>query len=338
MVHLHFSLLFLLSLTDKANKFGDKHMFVLGFDVAKDHHDVALTNKSGQLKQRWQIANTTAPIEELLSMVKRQHPKLRVGCEATGSYHQLVMSTGLKLNIPCHVLNPLSTKQYTKSTIRGRKTDRDDALSIARLVLRGEGNLVSVNLLNPARNYVRLATKVQQHIHALKLEQRYLSELTDKPAEAGFSTAVAALDQLTTDLRLQATKHIDPVSYQLLTSLVGVGPAIAVSLSAEIGDIHRFPGAKQLVAYAGLDPRVRQSGTVLNRNTRLTKRGSAELRHSLFLAANIARQHDPELKAYYQKKRSEGRTYTEATVATARKLIYRVFAVLSRGTPYVKST
>lgn len=77
---------------------------------------------------------------------------------------------------------------------------------------------------------------------------------------------------------------------------------------------------------------------VLHRNTRLTKRGSAELRHGLFLAANIARQHDPELKTYYQKKRNEGRTYTEATVATARKVCYRVFAVLSRGTPYIKST
>lgn len=77
---------------------------------------------------------------------------------------------------------------------------------------------------------------------------------------------------------------------------------------------------------------------MLHRNTKLTKRGSAELRHSLFLAANIARQHDKQLKAYYQKKRLEGRTYTEATVATARKVCDRVFAVLTRGTPYVKST
>jgi len=93
---------------------------------------------------------------------------------------------------------------------------------------------------------------------------------------------------------------------------------------------------KQLVAFAGVDPRVRQSGTVLSRNTRLTKRRSPELRNSLFLAANIARQHDPGLNAYYQEKRGEGRTYTEATVATARKLSNRVFAVLKRGTPYIK--
>jgi len=312
-------------------------MFALGFDVAKDHHDVALTNKSGQLKQRWQIANTSKAISELLTTIHLAHPKLTVGCEATGSYQQALLQICLKFGIPCRLLNPLTTKQYTKSTIRGRKTDRDDALSIARLVLRGEGNLVSAASLSPARNYVRLATKVQQHIHALRLEQKYLSELTGTPAEDGFSLSIVALEQLTADLRRQATRHIDPAIYQLLTSLVGIGPAIAVSLSAEIGDIHRFLGPKQLVAYAGLDPRVRQSGTVLNRNTRLTKRGSAELRHSLFLAANIARQHDPQLKAYYQKKRAEGRTYTEATVATARKVCYRVFAVLNRGTPYVKS-
>jgi transposase len=313
-------------------------MFALGFDVAKDHHDIALTNKSGQLKQRWQIANTKEAISELLTTIHLGHSKLTVGCEATGSYQQALLQVCLELDIPCRLLNPLTTKQYTKSTIRGRKTDRDDALSIARLVLRGEGNLVTTDLLNPARNYVRLATKVQQHIHALKLEQKYLSEVTGLPSEVGFTTAVVALEQLTTDLRERATETVDQTNYGLLQSLVGIGPTIAVSLCAEIGDIHRFPGPKQLVAYAGLDPRVRQSGTVLNRNTRLTKRGSSELRHSLFLAANIARQHDSELKAYYQKKRTEGRTYTEATVATARKVCYRVFAVLTRGTPYIKST
>lgn len=314
-------------------------MFTLGFDVAKDHHDVALTNKSGQLKQRWQIPNTLEAVRELVTTIHVAHPKLSVGCEATGSYQLPVLNVCLALGIPCRLLNPLTTKQYTKSTIRGRKTDRDDALSIARLTLRGEGNLVTVASLSPARNYVRLATKVQQHLHALRLEARYLQDITSTEPlpELGFSGVAAELEQLSSNLRQQATKYVDQKDYQLLLSLVGIGPSLAVSLCAEIGDIHRFTSAKQLVAYAGLDPRVRQSGTVLNRNTKLTKRGSSELRHSLFLAANIARQHDPELKAYYQRKRTEGRCYTEATVATARKLVNRVFAVLTRGTPYVKS-
>lgn len=312
-------------------------MFTLGFDVAKDHHDVALTNKSGQLKQRWYIPNSIPDVTKLLTEVQKEHQRLAIGCEATGSYHLTVVRVALQLGIPCRVLNPLTTKQYTKSTVRGRKTDRDDALSIARLVSRGEGSVATNNSLSVARNYVRLATKAKQHIHALRLENIYLQELgiVDDP---GYHTVVDQLEQLVLELRVLALKDVNQKDVQLLTSLVGVGPTLATSLAAEIGDIHRFDKPKQLVAYAGLDPRVRQSGTVLNRNTKLTKRGSAELRNSLFLAANIARQHDPELKAYYQKKRAEGRTYTEATIATSRKVANRIFAVLTRGTPYVKST
>lgn len=313
-------------------------MFTLGFDVAKDHHDIALTNKSGQLKARWQIPNTLTDVRKLLDEVRTKHTQLTVGCEATGSYHLSVLEACLGLSIPCRLLNPLTTKQYTKTTVRGRKTDRDDALSIARLVLRGEGNLVTNATVCPARNYVRLATKVQQHIHALKLESRYLDDTNTEPNHLGFDNVTSDLEQLSVNLRAEAAHHVDSRSYQLLLSLIGIGPTVAVSLAAEIGDIKRFGCAKQLVAYAGLDPRVRQSGTTLNRNTRLTKRGSSELRRSLFLAANIARQHDPELKAYYQKKRDEGRCYTEAVVATSRKLTNRVFAVLTRGTPYVKTT
>jgi len=312
-------------------------MFTLGFDVAKNYHDVALANANGTLKQRWHIANTMPAVVNLLKDVKAKHPKLCVGCKATGIYHYTVLQACLQLSIPCRLINPLTTKQFTSSTIRGRKTDADDALSIARLVMRGEGITVTSSLLSPARDYARLATKISQHVHALKLEARYLSD-RGLPIDPIFVTSIDNLESLCKRLRNQALGYVDKRSYDLLTSLTGIGPAIAVSLAAEINDIHRFKTAKQLVAYAGLDPRVRQSGTVLHRNTKLTKRGSAELRHSLFLAANIARQHDKQLKAYYQKKRLEGRTYTEATVATARKVCDRVFAVLTRGTPYVKST
>jgi transposase len=312
-------------------------MFTLGFDVAKNYHDVALTNAGGTLIQTWHIANTKPAVIALLRNIGSKHPKLQVGCEATGIYHYTVLEACLQLSVPCRLINPLTTKQYTRSTIRGRKTDQDDALSIARLVARGEGIVVTSALLSPARDYSRLATKISQHVHALKLEARFLSD-RGLPIDPVFITAIDELEDLTKRLRQQALGYVDKHSYDLLTSLTGVGPAIAVSLSAEIGDIYRFKSAKQLVAYAGLDPRVRQSGTVLHRNTKLTKRGSAELRHSLFLSANIARQHDRQLKAYYQKKRLEGRTYTEATVATARKVCDRVFAVLTRGTPYVKST
>jgi transposase len=71
-------------------------------------------------------------------------------------------------------------------------------------------------------------------------------------------------------------------------------------------------------------------------NTKLTKRGSPYLRQALYQAAFVGRVHDKELKAYYEKKRAEGKKYKEAVVATSRKMLYRVNAVLKRQTPYQK--
>ena len=100
--------------------------------------------------------------------------------------------------------------------------------------------------------------------------------------------------------------------------------------------MNQFPSGKALVAYAGLDPRIRQSGISLRRNTKITKRGSPYLRKAAYIAAYIAKRHDAEFGAYHVKKMREGKRYKEATVATARKMLYRVYAVWKRGTPYMK--
>lgn len=313
-------------------------MFTLGFDVAKDKVDGALVNKSGQLKDYYQVPNTVADITNLLQSVQQKHPKLQVGCESTGIHHIATLQACRQLQLPCYVLNPLMTKQYTRSTIRGRKTDPDDARSIARLVLRGEGSLATTE--HPfAQTYVRLATKVVQMQQALQLQEQFYQKLhqtLEADATSPFTAAMDELERLSTSLRTQASKLVGQDQLRLLRSIPGVGPVTAVTILAEIGDIKRFPGFKQFIAYTGLDPRVRQSGSSLNRNTKLTKRGSPELRRVLFLAASVARRYDGDLAAYYLKKRDEGRSYTVATIATTRKLCCRIYAVLQRQTEYVK--
>ncbi len=91
--------------------------------------------------------------------------------------------------------------------------------------------------------------------------------------------------------------------------------------------MERFTTARALIAYAGLDPKIRQSGKVLNSTGRLTKRGSTYLRRSAFLAANIARRYDPGFQKLYDKKRAEGKPYTVAICVVARKLLTIVRAV-----------
>jgi transposase len=314
-------------------------MFVLGFDVAKDKLDVALINRSGQLKDRYLVSNTSKDLTKLIKTVQTKHPKLVAGCEATGSYHFALIKVCLDLNIELRILNPLMTKQYTRATIRGRKTDLDDALSIARLILRGEGRLANTADLSLPKVYVRLATKITQQKQALDLQKQFLIRLgSNSDVSDLFKSVITSLEQLSMNLRDKAFKEVNARDYELVQSIIGVGPLTATSILAEIGDITRFPSSKQLIAYAGLDPRVKQSGATLNRNTKLTKRGSPELRRCLFICANTARRYDPELKDYYERKREQGKAYTPSVVAVAQKLTGRIYAVLTRQTPYITKT
>jgi len=98
--------------------------------------------------------------------------------------------------------------------------------------------------------------------------------------------------------------------------------------------MQRFPTARAVVAYSGLDPKIRQSGQNQGGKGRLSKRGSSYLRRSLFIAANVSRQFDPQFKALYDKKRAEGKSHTVATCVVARKLLAVVRSVWLSGKAY----
>ena len=107
----------------------------------------------------------------------------------------------------------------------------------------------------------------------------------------------------------------------------------------EIGDIKRFSTPAKLVAYAGLDSKIEQSGTSQDSGGKMTKRGSPYLRTALFRAALVASNTDPVFQAFYQKKRSEGKHHLTCIGAVARKLCYTVHAILSKNCPYeIQST
>ncbi len=108
----------------------------------------------------------------------------------------------------------------------------------------------------------------------------------------------------------------------------------AAALVAYVGDITRFESAEKLVAYIGLDCRVYESGTSIHGKGYISKRGNRYLRHVLFNAAFIAKRHNPELKAFMQKKLREGKHYFLALCAVERKLVHLIYAVWRRGTPF----
>lgn len=118
--------------------------------------------------------------------------------------------------------------------------------------------------------------------------------------------------------------------YRVLSSFDGVGRGIASHLTAEIGDMSRFESYKSLVAYAGLSPKKNESGSSVNSNGKITKRGDRHLRHWLFLAVQSmiqqkGRGKDNDVEAYYRKKRSDGKHHYAAAVACCNKLARKIF-------------
>ena len=119
-----------------------------------------------------------------------------------------------------------------------------------------------------------------------------------------------------------------------LHTIPGIGMIAAATILAEIGDINRFKSSSALVAFAGIDPTVRQSGEFSSTHNHMSKRGSPYLRHAIFLAATTCSFHNSPLNAYYKKKRDQGKHHLTATGAVARKLTTVIYAVLRDGKPY----
>ena len=141
------------------------------------------------------------------------------------------------------------------------------------------------------------------------------------------------LDKQIEALDIEIMKYYEQFDCYLHT-IPGIGIIGAATILAEIGDISRFKNSSALVAFAGIDPTVRQSGEFNSTHNHMSKRGSPYLRHAIFLAATTCSFHNSPLNAYYKKKRDQGKHHLTATGAVARKLTTVIYAVLRDSKPY----
>lgn len=135
-----------------------------------------------------------------------------------------------------------------------------------------------------------------------------------------------ALEEQLSDL-LQQTNTV-------ITTIPGIGDALGAAIVGEIGDINRFDAPNKLVAFAGLDVTVRQSGEFNGTKNRISKRGSPYLRRAIWLAASRAAFCDPILSEYYQSLRARGKHHLTAIGAVCRKMCNLIFIILKEDRPY----
>ena len=117
--------------------------------------------------------------------------------------------------------------------------------------------------------------------------------------------------------------------HSVIMTIPGIGFINGGMILGEIGDIHRFSEPKKLLAFAGLDPSVHQSGNFQAQRTRMSKRGSRVLRYALINAAHNVVKNNATFKAYYDAKRAEGRTHYNALGHCAGKLVRVIWKMLT---------
>ena len=197
-----------------------------------------------------------------------------------------------------------------------------DLQELANVLAEASRGRFGLEKAEALRSQARQSVGIGFLTDAVHLEMRcILAQLELLDAQRG------EIDQTIADLMQQIPQHI--------TSIPGIGPVTGAAILSEIGDIQRFESADKLVAYAGIDATVYQTGQFEASEAHMSKRGSPYLRHALWCAATAAILHDPSLKSYYQKKRDEGKHHGTALGAVCRKLLGRIFVVLKEQRAYV---
>lgn len=145
---------------------------------------------------------------------------------------------------------------------------------------------------------------------------------------------ICFIEEQPEELELEISKLLHETN-SVITTINGIGDVLGAIIVGEIGDISRFDSAPKLVAFAGLDVKVSQSGQFNGTQMSISKRGSPYLRRAIWTAANRAAFSDPALSEHYQSLRARGKHHLIAVGAVARKMCNIIFAVMRDNKPYV---
>jgi transposase len=386
-----------------------RRLFV-GIDVSKDFFVAVGLDPKGNELFRISCSMDAQGFIELLQLIMAHCKRIEevvVAMESTGCYHINLFSHLTSQGIETVVINPLLISNFAKLSLRKTKTDKKDALTIARFLLVHKDSISQLvitqdiqDLRDVAREReslcsmitavkadikrvlratfpeleaiadihtqvmlhflqefpsARLIKKAKPQVVTKALQRFYVggtltysaddiigaaqnSVAVVSPAKEAIlqgkiSTLLHLLDRLkkTTRLLTDLCESIMLEDLQILISIKGVNSKTAGPFLAEIGAIGKYESYKKLIAYAGLDPSLHQSGKWVGKS-KISKRGNRHLRRVIYLMAACVVRVNAPFKAYFLKRKGEGLPPQKALFATAHKLIRVIFAMLSQRT------
>ena len=380
---------------------------IVGIDVSKDKFDACgITGEEAKIFQ-FSTSMDRKGFEKLKKHLSSfSVSSVLIGMESTASYHVNLFSYLVAAGYKVILINPLQISNYVKMELRKTKTDKKDAVVIARFLLANGDTLIqraTPSLISDLRDLSRQRESLVDEMTSLKIEIKQLLNITFPELEhmvgiftksilkllQQYPSAIALrdadIDQLSqslitdsyghkreefakalikaarssigtnspakeiiikqkirfllhqeealqeiTDMLMEMARKLMEEDINIITSIKGIGDKTATNFLVEMGgDIHKFECSGKIIAMAGLDPAVYQSGKHEGKG-RITKRGNRHLRRIIWMMTTSVIQYTDTFKTYYLKRRKDGLPYKKAVLATAHKLIRVIYAMLTQ--------
>lgn len=385
-------------------------MQAVGIDVSKGKSMVAIVMPGGKVVAKpYEVKHTSEAMKGLIKDLKELSEDTKIVMEHTGHYYEPIVRSLYDAGLYVSAVNPKLVRDFGNNSLRNVKTDKADAVKIARYALDNWGELKPYGVMDEIRGqlksmnrqfdfYIKERTAMKNNLIAL-LDQTFPGANTyfdsparsdgsqkwvdfadsywhvdcvrkqsenafvehykkwckknkynfreDKAKEIYASTkqliAVMPKDEMTKSIIKQAVELLNATSkvveelrlkmnevasempeYLVVMGMKGVGSSLGPQLIAEIGDISRFTHRGAITAFAGVDPGANQSGTYEQKSVRTSKRGSAQLRKTLFQVMDSLIKTSPEGDPVYEfmmKKKAQGKTYYVYMTAGANKFL-----------------
>jgi transposase len=330
-------------------------MRFIGLDVHRDFCEVAIS-EAGKARRAGRVAARPAELELFAQSLGADD---RVVLEATGNALAIARIIGPYVG-EVVVAHSRKVRAIAEAKV---KTDAVDACTLAELLaadlvprvwIGDEATRLLRRLVSRRRQLVKQSTRTKNEIHAVLLRnlkgQPPVSDVFGKAGLEWLRALELGIDEReTVDAGLRQLEfvrgelaHVDrtiaeqalgSAEIRRLMTIPGIDATTAAALMAAIGDIRRFPTPRHLVGYLGLDPRLRQSGVSKPRHGRISKEGSAAVRHALVESAWVAARAPGPLRGFAERTAAR-RGRQIAAVAVARKLAVLAWHLLTRGEDY----
>ena len=307
---------------------------VVGIDVSKDRLDVAV-------RPTGETFVVTRDAEGLDALIARLTPlaPTAVAVEATGGYETVVAASLAAADLAVVVVNPAQVRNFAQALGKRAKSDPIDAGIIAHFL---EATKPQIRPLpdEETRLLADLVARRRQIVAMIVAERQRQKRLTNKRLQKSIARLLTALQKELSSLETDIDESVrgSPAwreKEDLLASVPGIGKTIARTLIAELPELGSLDRRK-VAALVGLAPWTRQSGKWKGKS--FIGGGRADVRAALFLGAMVAARHNPELKAFRDRLVKAGKPKLVALVATARKLLTILNAIIRDQQPWRTQT